>query len=661
VTRAAPDRDADWLRANQAWLSEAMAGIKQRLAGESPALPPAWPAALDDRPPALERLARAFELSPFEAELLLLCAAFELDPEVAPLCVQGRDGTAQVTFGLALAKLGLPHWTALAPSGPLRRWRLIEMGQGAPLTLSPLRIDETVLHALAGVSALDPRLAVALMPLPPCALGALPPSQQLLAREAAAIWRGVAGDAPVLVQLVGEAGDCRAIAAAAAGELGLAGWVLSGLDALPAGEATDEWARLWARHQRLGSADVLLLELDAADAAEEPRRNAAGAGRLIGRLSGRVALSDPDRVVPPHRAAISLEVGGLSIAEQRETWEGALRHALGRRKGAAAGAKVAADLAAAQFTLGRSAIEAVAVAAAAQAPRDDALEQALPEIAWDICRARSRGRLDGLATRAVSTIGWDDLVLPEAEMATLQAIAAQLRQRMTVYERWGFAAKSPRGLGVSALFAGPSGTGKTMAAEVLANVLRLDLYRIDLSSVVSKYIGETEKNLSRVFAGAQQSGAVLLFDEADALFGKRSEGTQSLDRYSNIEVSYLLQQMEDYRGLAVLTTNMKAALDPAFLRRLRFVVRFPFPDSDERLRIWSVAFPPMTPTQDLDYAGLAQLKIAGGNIRSIALNAAFLAAADGQPVRMSHLRTATRIEYAKLERNLTAGEMKNWV
>jgi SpoVK/Ycf46/Vps4 family AAA+-type ATPase len=199
-----------------------------------------------------------------------------------------------------------------------------------------------------------------------------------------------------------------------------------------------------------------------------------------------------------------------------------------------------------------------------------------------------------------------------------------------------------------------------MGAEALANDLHLDLYRIDLASVVSKYIGETEKNLRRVFDAADQSGAILLFDEADALFGKRSEVKDSHDRYANIEVSYLLQRMEAYRGLAILTTNMKTALDPAFLRRLRFIVEFPFPDTTQRLRIWQRAFPPATPTEALDFSRLAQLRIAGGNIRSIAVSAAFLAADAGEPVRMSHLMAAARGEYAKLQRQLTAAESKAW-
>jgi len=196
-----------------------------------------------------------------------------------------------------------------------------------------------------------------------------------------------------------------------------------------------------------------------------------------------------------------------------------------------------------------------------------------------------------------------------------------------------------------------------MAAEVIANDLQLNLYRIDLSAVVSKYIGETEKNLRRVFDAAEESGAILLFDEADALFGKRSEVKDSHDRYANIEVSYLLQRMEAYRGLAILTTNMKQALDPAFLRRIRFVVQFPFPDAPQRTEIWRRIFPQTTPTERLDVSKLARLNIPGGNIRNIALHAAFHAAEAGEPVRMIHLREAAKGEYAKLERPLTEAEV----
>ena len=274
-----------------------------------------------------------------------------------------------------------------------------------------------------------------------------------------------------------------------------------------------------------------------------------------------------------------------------------------------------------------------------------------------------RGRGSTTSRSAIDArAGWDDLVLPDGAAARCCASSAsQVRHRTTVYERWGFGATSARGLGIAALFAGASGTGKTMAAEVLANELRLDLYRIDLSQVVSKYIGETEKNLRRVFDAAEDGGAVLLFDEADALFGKRSEVKDSHDRYANIEVGYLLQRMEAYRGLAILTTNMKDALDPAFLRRLRFVGRSSrSPTRGSAPRSGGESSRPHARPRASMPSGWPGCNVAGGNIRNIALNAAFLAADGGTPIEMSHVLRAARTEYAKLERTLTDAEVAGW-
>ena len=240
-------------------------------------------------------------------------------------------------------------------------------------------------------------------------------------------------------------------------------------------------------------------------------------------------------------------------------------------------------------------------------------------------------------------------------------ISLHVRQRAKVYQEWGFAGKGGKGLGISALFSGASGTGKTMAAEVLAHELRLDLYRIDLSAVVSKYIGETEKNLRRIFDAAETGGGILLFDEADALFGKRTQVKDSHDRHANVEVSYLLQRMEAYQGLAILTTNLKESLDQAFLRRIRFLVKFPFPDGESRRQIWQQIFPQATPTQKLDFKKLGNLSMSGGNIRNIALNAAFIAADTGEAVMMKHILQAAKSECVKLEKSLTDVEVLGWV
>jgi SpoVK/Ycf46/Vps4 family AAA+-type ATPase len=281
-------------------------------------------------------------------------------------------------------------------------------------------------------------------------------------------------------------------------------------------------------------------------------------------------------------------------------------------------------------------------------------------VLWDICRLLARPSLEGLAQRLTPKARWEDLVLPDAQTQTLRHLAAQVRHRMQVYETWGFSALGRRGLGVSALFAGDSGTGKTMAAEVLAHELELDLYRIDLSAVVSKYIGETEKNLRQVFDAAEEGGSILLFDEADALFAKRGEVKDSHDRYANMEVAYLLQRMESYQGLAILTTNLKSSLDRAFTRRLRFTVHFPFPDLGQRERIWAQVFPATAPTRGIEPAKLAQLKVTGGNIRNIAMNAAFLSAEADEPIGMAHLLKAATLEADKLERPIADAETRGW-
>jgi SpoVK/Ycf46/Vps4 family AAA+-type ATPase len=356
------------------------------------------------------------------------------------------------------------------------------------------------------------------------------------------------------------------------------------------------------------------------------------------------------------RRALTIDVRKPNAAEQRSLWQAAVGPAAASLDGGL-------DALIAQFDLDADDISSVSVAAAAERTAPDAAESsdALIQRLWRECRAVARPRLDDLAQRIDPMAKWDDLVLPAASKQTLREIAAQVRRRAIVYERWGFGETSARGLGISALFAGASGTGKTMAAEVLAGELELDLDRIDLSAVVSKYIGETERNLRRVFDAAESGNAILLFDEADALFGKRSEVKDSHDRYANIEVSYLLQRMEAYRGLAVLTTNLRDSLDVAFSRRLRFVVQFPFPDAEQRAEIWRRVFPIATPTDGLDPNRLARLGVCGGNIRNIAMSAAFLAADAGEPVRMSHVLRAARGECAKLERPLAATEVEGWV
>ncbi|WP_143046976.1 ATP-binding protein [Amycolatopsis xylanica] len=276
---------------------------------------------------------------------------------------------------------------------------------------------------------------------------------------------------------------------------------------------------------------------------------------------------------------------------------------------------------------------------------------------WDelfaAARAQTRHHLAGLATKVEPRAGWDELVLPDDSVTQLREMCQRVTLGGRVWRDWGFDRRFANAGATTALFAGPPGTGKTMAAEVIAGELGLDLFKIDLSAVISKYIGETEKNLDRVFAAAADADAILLFDEADALFGKRSEVRDAHDRYANIETAYLLQRMEQYDGIAILTTNLRRHLDDAFTRRLQFIVEFPFPDEVRRSAIWRVCLPAEVPTSELDFERLGRdFQLAGGNIKNCVLHAAFLAAAGETALGMDQMLDAIRREYRKMGRIL---------
>jgi AAA+ superfamily predicted ATPase len=661
-----------WYEANQGYLAAALHEVRavlEGLLGDSDSSdrggagssPPRAHGSIGDwehpQPPALETLCSAFDLSSFERRILLMCAGVEMDSRFAPLFATAHKDPRRghPTFSLALSAFADAHWSALTPGRPLRRWHLIEVAGGDTLTTSPLRIQERVLHYLAGVNGLDERLlAIVRAVAQPTRLA---PSHLAVAERIAAVWSRADGepDLPIVELCGGEIGNKRPIAAAASALIGLRLHAVpeSGLPGSPV--ELESFLRLWEREAVLG-ASALLLECDDA----EPPTAVAIAG-LLESIRSPVMISARSPLRCPGRVVVLFDVAHPSPSEQAELWRGALQPAFRELNGEV-------ERLVSQFSLSATAIDSAAVQAeqardpdpARPDPRADAADGLVTTL-WDACRFQARPRLEGLAHRIEPGARWDDLVLAEGQKQILRQIAVHVRQRAKVYRAWGFASKGTRGLGISALFAGPSGTGKTMAAEVLANELRLDLFRIDLSQVVSKYIGETEKNLRRVFEAAEEGAAILLFDEADALFGKRSEVKDSHDRYANIEVSYLLQRMEAYRGLAILTTNRRSALDPAFLRRIRFVVEFPFPDGVQRAEIWRRVFPAATPTEDLKIESLARLNASGGHIRNIAIGAAFLAADAGEPVRMSHLLSAARSEFAKMEKPLNDSEVAGWI
>ena len=656
------DAALDWLRLQLIWrilsersapetLSSTAVAIDNISEAEMAAAAAAMAQAEEMEPaPALILLGQQVGLSRFEQTVLLLCVAMESDMRVAELCTCIYPHQPYPTFALVLSLFEAPNWEALSPERPLRYWQLIEINQpgGQPFITSALRADERIVNYLKGLNYLDDRLAPFLVPLEIEAQQmALPPSQQETVETIARYLEQVSqAQTPPVIQLLGtDSLSKQWVAWHVAALLGLNLYRLPA-ELLPAqASELETLARLWQRESMLLPI-VLYVDAQAVEGISLAGGQVSPLQRFLSRRPGLLFLGMRERWPHLGRTAIALEVGKPTPAEQQTLWAAILGSA----------APESPALLAGQFNLNLPEIQHIARTALSE-PTDG--KRLTHDRLWDACLATTRPQLDILAQRLNPKATWDDLVLPDKASGLLHQMVDQMRQRSQVYEEWGFQRKMNRGLGVNALFAGDSGTGKTMAAEVIANDLRLNLYRIDLSAVVSKYIGETEKNLRRLFDAAEDGGAILFFDEADALFGKRSEVKDSHDRYANIEINYLLQRMEAYCGMAILATNLKNVLDKAFLRRLRFLIDFPFPGTAERKPIWQRAFPAGTPTDGLDYDWLARFNLTGGSVHNIALNAAFLAARAGTPVTMPLILNAIRTEFDKLDRPINETEFHN--
>jgi hypothetical protein len=662
---------ADWQKANEDYLAAALHWLRLRLTrlaarGETPIVvspddtPSTAPNAVPDAelsaaaaamasaeavdpPPALTIAARRFGLSAFEQHVLLLCAAMELDPDVATLCARALHDPSRPypTFALALWLFDDAAWDVMSPERPLRYWRLIEIHQpGAqPLTASALRADERIVNYIKGLNYLDDRLAPLLIPIDAEGSLTLPASQQTAVDT---IVRGIGQTPPgarlPLINVVGtDAASKQLVAARAAAALDLHLYRLP-TELLPAQAA--ELETLARLVQREGVLMPVALYLDAHEA-ERPGHGEGHAppiSRFLSRTDGIIILNTRESWPGLSRPVLTIDVDTPTAVEQRAAWAAMI----GRPD-----SELPARLAG-QFDLDLSTIGRIAAASASDDTR-----------LWAACVASTRPRLDNLAQRLDVKATLAQIVLPAAEKQLLRDIAGQVARRSLVYDDWGFSRRMTNGFGISVLFAGESGTGKTMAAECIANELQLDLYRIDLSAVVSKYIGETPKNLRQLFDAAERGGAILFFDEADALFGKRSEVRDSHDRYANIEINYLLQRIESYRGLAILATNLKAHLDTAFTRRLRFIVNFPHPEAVQRREIWAKVFPPEANVAVLDLDRLSRFDITGGTIRNIALNAAFRAAGTReQIITMPLILEAARTEFRKMDRFINESDFR---
>jgi ATP-dependent 26S proteasome regulatory subunit len=612
--------------------------------------------------PRLTWLAEAFALDSFDLDALLICLAPTLDLRYEQVYGYLQDDVTRKRPGISLVldllcEPGTPRLTMLsrfADDAPLIRneilQRIEEPGSRSPPLLSQsLVVDEAVVAWLLGSYQPHASLAMYAELVSPQHT----PQDRLLAGtaiQAEALWHCVqrADTDRVLAPLIAFHGQDDAAQDATARQLGagfgrallkvdISGTVESGITPLQA-------VRLALRDGRMSGALPYMTGWDKClneDGAPPPDILDA-----LCRYPDLVVISGSapwqawglDR----DRELVRLEFPVPSFTHRLALWQ----HF---QDGISGETLRLADLAG-QFQLTTGQIrDAAASARDMAALRGESVQMS---DLFAAARAHSNPRLAALARKIAPRFGWLDIVLPSDQLELLREIVSTVRGRPKVLEEWGVGQKLASSNGVTVLFGGPPGTGKTMAAEILAQELGLDLYKIDLSTVVSKYIGETEKNLERIFNEAERSNAILFFDEADALFGKRSEVRDSHDRYANIEISYLLQRMEAYDGVTILATNLRANLDEAFTRRLQFSVDFPFPEEEDRLRIWTTLFPPDVPRDaDLDFPMLARrFKIAGGNIRNIIVAAAYLAAGDGQRVAMAHLLHGTRRELQKMGR-----------
>ncbi len=593
-----------------------------------------------------DEVAEMFGLDPFARNVLLLCAYANLEPEAQGIIAEllGDPTIGMPTVGLALARLPGAHWQAIGADAPLRRAGLVRAEGHGSVVSRRLRLADPVVFRMLGTPTLDETIATPLRYLaPPTDIA---PNRISLAKAISGRFR-IPGS-PVL-HLIGPDPDGKLCAFA--GACAASGQAAYALNAQLLPNVTSDLLAFCtdlARDMTLADARVILI----CDDIVETRT----AQIFAETYRGPLAIASTEALRVGHRMALRLEIPLLRATEQLLVWQAALGEL---------GQKMNGTLPhlASTFRVAPEMASAIARELELEGDVDgETCETALAKRAWSACRLAARPRMDDLAKRIDAPVTWDDLVLPERQKDVLTSIVAQVRNRAQVYEDWGFAPRlQNKGLGISALFSGPSGVGKSMAGEVIGNALDLDVYRVDLSALVSKWVGETEKNLRRVFDAAEDGGVILQFDEADALFGRRSEVKDSHDRHANIEVSYLLQRLESYRGLCILTSNMRDNIDEAFLRRIRFVVEFRFPNCSERKAIWQRVFPRQMPLEALDYDLLAQLNVAGGSIRNIALGASFLAADRDGAVTMTELFQAARLEYDKVGRSMTDAERAGWL
>jgi hypothetical protein len=618
----------------------------------------------------LVELARRFALTAREVDLLFGCLAVELDHRYERVYgflhndMSRRLASPGIATGLLASDLGeqLSARTLLGTQAPLRHYRMIELiddGAAVPWISRSIRVDERIVSFITGARAIDPRIArqASWLETNADALASTPDKRDLIDRIVQLADTSQRRRKPLIYLHGGRHSDADAAVRGAARVLGLP--VLTVDAELVSESSTDFEDALFfvLREGLLSQAAVYLRNIDRAFEPPTAASRARALVRWVAEMgtivfaSGNDAWRWPLPSSPVVLRIVELEPDGA--VEQVHAW-----NALSKGDFTHAELHHLVSL----HPLPVAAIRDVwKLAHALAGGVDDGTKPTVDHVR-QACRAFAGAPASALARRIDARHRWDDLILPDPQLEQLAAICSQAKHASVVYGAWCFERRLSLGRGLNALFTGEPGTGKTMAAEVIATDLGVDLLKIDLSQIVSKYIGETEKNLRQLFDQAASANAILFFDEADALLGKRSDVKDAHDRYANTETAYLLQKMEEYPGITILATNLRQNIDAAFTRRMRFIVDFPFPEEEYRLKIWQSVWPSETPLgPDVDLALLArQCRLAGGAIRNVALAAAFLAAEQQQPVSMRHLMRATKRELQKMGRLVNDEEYRRY-